>query len=201
MPCLRRSLGTDPDQGAHTHTICAQSGVSGIMRAASKDISRSTELSIIRESRPRARIFLNNYFQSTLLLFQLPASAHGIGDSGVSTVQRAIVREILQRSAVDVRPADLRGLLCDLVCRVQFAHIKHTRAHTNMMCTLRCTEVEHLAGSVWSSVERFSRARTLTWRPVGPRHTVFPKNEGFEGGQLFICGFIWLYLYVYHQCI
>ena len=72
------------------------------------------------------RIFSNNYFQSTLLLFQLPASARGIGDNGVSTAQRAIVREILQRSAVDVRPADLRGLLCDLVCRVQFAHIKHT---------------------------------------------------------------------------
>ena len=133
MPCLRCSLGTNPDQGAHTHTICAQSGVSGIMRAASKDISRSTELSIIRESRPRARIFSNNYFQSTLLLFQLSASAHeiadseSVGDSGVSSVQGAIVREILQRSAVDVRPADLRGLLCDLVCRVQFAHIKHTQ--------------------------------------------------------------------------
>ena len=166
-----------------THTVCTQSGVSGIMRAASKDISRSTELSIIRESRPRARIFSNNYFQSTLLLFQLPASAHeiadseSVGDSGVSSVQRAIVREILQRSAVDVRPADLRGLLCDLVYRVQFAHIKHTRAHTNMMCTLRCTEVEHLAGSVWSSVERFSRARTLTWRPVGPRHMFFPTMK------------------------
>ena len=109
------------------HTVCTHSGVSGIMRAASKDISRSTELSIIGESRPRARIFSDNYFQSTLLLFQLPASARGIGDSGVSTAQRAIVREILQRSAVDVRPADLRGSLCDLVCRVQFAHIKHTQ--------------------------------------------------------------------------
>ena len=170
------------------------------MRAASKDISRSTELSIIRESRPRARIFLNNYFQSTLLLFQPPASARGFGDSGVSTVQRAIVREILQRSAVDVRPADLRGLLCDLVCKVQFAHIKHTRAHTNMMCTLRCTEVEHLAGSVWSSVERFSRARTLTWRPVGPRHMFFPTMKVLGVASCLYVGF-WLYLFVYHQCI
>ena len=159
------------------------------MRAASKDISRSTELSIIGESRPRARIFSDNYFQSTLLLFQLPASARGIGDSGVSTVQRAIVSEILQRSAVDVRPADLRGLLCDLLQATICAH----QARTNMMCTLRCTEVEHLAGSVGSSVERFSRARTLTWRPVGPRHTVFPTMKVLGWPAVYM----WVYLVIF----
>ena len=144
------------------HTVCTHSGVSGIMRAASKDISLHGALHYPWIS-AKSKDFLEQLVQSTLLLFQLPASARGIGDSGVSTVQRAIVREILQRSAVDVRPADLRGLLCDLVCRVQFAHIKHTWARTNMMCTLRCTEVEHLAESVCGAQWSVSQEQGL-WR-------------------------------------
>ena len=183
------------------HTQYARRVASQGLCAPQARTSHCTELSIIRESQRKARIFSNNYFQSTLLLFQLPASARGIGDSGVSTVQRAIVREILQRSAVDVRPADLRGLLCDLVCRVQFAHIKHTWARTNMMCTLRCTEVEHLAGSVCGAQWSVSQEQGLWRGDQLDQDTLFSQQWRFWGGRLFICGFIWLYLFVYHQCL
>ena len=185
------------------HTQYARRVASQGLCAPQARTSHCTELSIIRESRPRARIFSNNYFQSTLLLFQLPASARGIGDSGVSTVQRAIVREILQRSAVDVRPADLRGLLCDLVCRVQFAHIKHTWARTNMMCTLRCTEVEHLAGSVCGAQWSVSQEQGL-WRgdQLDQGTLFFPTMKVLGWPAVYMWDQLAVFVWVeYHQCI
>ena len=55
------------------HTQYARRVASQGLCAPQARTSHCTELSIIRESQRRARIFSNNYFQSTLLLFQLPA--------------------------------------------------------------------------------------------------------------------------------
>ena len=60
----------------------------------------------------------------------------------------------------------------------------HTKMHRSRTSGWEC---------VWSSVERFSRARTLTWRPVGPRHTVFPTMKVLGWPAVYM----WVYLVIF----
>ena len=171
------------------HTVCTHSGVSGIMRAASKDISLHGALHYPWIS-AKSKNFLEQLLPINTSTFPTASfSSWNWGQWGVhcpaSNCERNPPKQCSWRETSRFERITMWSCLQGTIC----AH----QAHTNMMCTLRCTEVEHLAGSVGSSVERFSRARTLTWRPVGPRHTVFPTMKVLGWPAVYM----WVYLVIF----